>query len=859
MIGQTLSHYQVREEISRGGMGIVYRALDVKLGREVALKVLPPELVADPERRRRFEQEARAAAALEHPHIAVIHEIGDAEGVTFIAMELITGEELREALAQRRLPAARALDLALEVAEGLAKAHDRGIVHRDLKPANIMLTEDGHAKIIDFGLAKLTEPVSAGGSEMETLLRKETEPGIVMGTVSYMSPEQARGAKVDSRSDIFSFGVVLHEMLNGRPPFQGPSGVESLNAILTSPAPPLTSLGAEVSPEATAEVQRLVDKCLAKDREERYQTIKDTVVDLRAARRRVESGALLAKAPSRRKTWLPAGAAALVAGLLAAVAAVVLIASVIAWLRVRPPPSPSGPVSIAVLPLAYDGPQDKAYLAPLVPLVLSQDLAGASGLEVVPFASSRSFGAEEAARSVARQLGVRSVVQGRIDVREQTFQVSLKLFGEEGSRELWSSKLEGDVGRLLPALDPVAVEIAAALGARLAPAPVGSPEAQARALEHYLEGKRRLEGWDIERNYVHAVAAFERAIEAQESFAEAHAGLALALWTRYEDTGEPALVERALAEARRALTLAPSLPEAHLAMGVVELGTGHSAEAASSFQKAQALAPADDAVCRRIADAYAALGRADEAEKMYQKAVDLRPAFWESSNRKGLFHLHRGQLAEAMELFRQVIRLRPESDAGYTNLASGHILAGEFREAEPLLQAALRIQPVAEGYNNLGFVYYAEGRFEEAAREFQQAIQAGAQQAMPWGNLGDAYRQLGRLEEARDAYARAIEFGETRLKINPADSESRGFLAMSLAGSGRCREARGEAGRAVRDSLQNPTLDYYAAVAYSICGDRASALRHTARAIEGGVLADVRTSPDLKPLLADAAIQKLLR
>lgn len=176
MIGRTLSHYRILEEISRGGMGIVYRALDLQLGRDVALKVLPPELVADLERRRRFEQEARAAAALEHPHIAVIHEIGEADGVTFIAMELIKGAKLRDALSERQLPVARALDLAIEVAEGLAKAHDRGVVHRDLKPANIMLTEDGHAKIIDFGLAKLTEPLSAGGARLKRCFRKRPTP-----------------------------------------------------------------------------------------------------------------------------------------------------------------------------------------------------------------------------------------------------------------------------------------------------------------------------------------------------------------------------------------------------------------------------------------------------------------------------------------------------------------------------------------------------------------------------------------------------------------------------------------------------------------------------------------------------------
>jgi serine/threonine protein kinase len=199
MIGRTLSHYTILSEVSRGGMGVVYRAVDTKLNREVAVKVLPPEVVSAPERKRRFIQEAQAAAALEHPHIAVVHEIDEAEGVTFIAMELIHGVKLQEYLERVQPSPTRALELAIEVAEGLSCAHEKGIVHRDLKPSNIMLTDEGHAKIIDFGLAKLVEPLRGGESEVETAVRDGTETGAVMGTVSYMSPEQAKGQKVDRK------------------------------------------------------------------------------------------------------------------------------------------------------------------------------------------------------------------------------------------------------------------------------------------------------------------------------------------------------------------------------------------------------------------------------------------------------------------------------------------------------------------------------------------------------------------------------------------------------------------------------------------------------------------------------------
>jgi serine/threonine protein kinase/tetratricopeptide (TPR) repeat protein len=288
MIGRELGHYKIRDEISRGGMGVVYRALDLRLNREVALKVLPADLLSDPERKRRFVQEAQAASALEHPHIAVIHGIDDAEGVTYIAMELIRGEKLRDLMSRGRLSPARALDLAIEIAEGLARAHEKGIVHRDLKPANVMVTEDGHAKIIDFGLAKLVEAAGAEGSDAagETMTRHETDPGMVLGTAAYMSPEQARGHKVGHRSDIFSFGSLLHEMLSGEPPFRGETNVDLMYAITRKPAPPL---GSSVPFDVQPDLQRIVDKCLEKDPDDRYQGLRDLVVDLRAARRKLES------------------------------------------------------------------------------------------------------------------------------------------------------------------------------------------------------------------------------------------------------------------------------------------------------------------------------------------------------------------------------------------------------------------------------------------------------------------------------------------------------------------------------------------------------------------------------------------
>ena len=375
MIGRTLSHYKILSEISRGGMGIVYRALDVKLDREVALKVLPPELVADPERKRRFVQEAKAAAKLQHPHIGVIHEVDETDGMTFIVMEFIPGTKLRDLMSKEKLRLNRTLELAIEIAEGLACAHDKGIVHRDLKPANIMVTGDGHAKIIDFGLAKLMEPLREHGSQATTSFREETEPGMVLGTISYMSPEQARGQKVDHRSDIFSYGVLLHEILSGAPPFQGPTRADTLGSLLNQPAPPLDpNTGGEV----TSDLQHILDMCLAKELGKRPRTMREVATKLRASRIRLESGVRQPQEPiPNKKKRLYKGLAA--ASVLTVVAAAIYLlpAERRRVLRVAP-------TSLAVLDFEnLADPNDPENLGRTLSNLLIAELSSMQGTQVI--------------------------------------------------------------------------------------------------------------------------------------------------------------------------------------------------------------------------------------------------------------------------------------------------------------------------------------------------------------------------------------------------------------------------------------------------------------------------------------------
>ena len=305
MIGRTLKNYVVEEMLGRGGMGVVYRARDTRLNRPVALKVLPPELVKDEDRRRRFIQEARAASAVNHPAIAQIYEIEEGEDLTYIVMEYVDGSTVRQLVAKGDLDIVSAVEVAVQVGEALARAHEAGIIHRDIKSDNIMVTRDGHPKILDFGLAKLLDVSTTSdekrASQMETLAR--TQAGMIVGTLSYMSPEQARGLPADKRSDIFSFGVVLYEMSTGRMPFEGASAIDTIHAIAYEQQAPVTQIRADLP----YSLQRVIDRCLRKKPEERYQDMREAVADLRTVKREIETGVTKGMPILERVQWWLSG------------------------------------------------------------------------------------------------------------------------------------------------------------------------------------------------------------------------------------------------------------------------------------------------------------------------------------------------------------------------------------------------------------------------------------------------------------------------------------------------------------------------------------------------------------------------
>ena len=577
--GRTLGPYHVLERLGAGGMGEVYRAHDARLDRSVALKVLRPE-IATPDRLQRFEQEARAASALNHPNILTIHDVGRDGDIAYFAMEWVEGQTLRDLMAGRRLPIRRVLQTAQQLADGLAKAHAAGIVHRDLKPENVMVTSDGFVKIVDFGIAKLHEPQVAPGSDAATRTIG-TLSGVVLGTPGYMSPEQASGRPLDYRSDQFALGLLIYEMTTGTRPFQRATTAQSMVAAIEDEAAPIETL----NPEVPAQLATVVSRCLAKDPLERYESTRDLARDLKALN---DSGprstAAMPRRPSTRRRTVYAGALLLIA----------IAGAGTAWWWSQRTPAPAGiprPL-IAVRPFSnLSADASQSFFAAGVTEEIRGQLSQISSLRLLSReALEARAGADPAAR--VRELGVTQLVEGSVRVEDKRVRVTAELVDAATQQTLWSDQYDRDVSDVLAVQSDVALQIARALRANLSADEQRRLEqrltSSAEAYELYLEAKQ-LEAFARAKNLA-ALSLLRRAIALDPNFAAAYAavGYRLLLMGYYES---PARVDEGIVAAETAIRLNPSLPGPHFVLGSGYALKGQDAKARLSFQRALELDP----------------------------------------------------------------------------------------------------------------------------------------------------------------------------------------------------------------------------------------------------------------------------
>ncbi len=856
MIGRTVSHYRITGKLGEGGMGVVYRAKDTRLDRTVALKFLSPELTRDPAAKERFRIEAKAASQLDHPNICTIYEIGETDDARlFISMACYDGETLASRLGRGAVTPSEAVAVAADVAAGLAAAHASGMVHRDIKPGNVLVTGSGRAKILDFGLAKLGAPSNL------------TQAGVRLGTVAYMSPEQARGHEADARADIWSLGVVLYELLTGQRPFGGEGSDSILYAICNEPVAPPSGFAPGVPPE----LDSVVARCLEKSPARRYASADE----LRAALERVS--ALL---PERQRvtqmdtTPVPAvvsrhGRSRPRIGRIALITTLALIVIAVAFFAFHPSgrefvanrgAAPQLPERAIIAVLPFEGP-DEDYASGFRDYVaarLQEMEQFTTELRIIPTADVDRFDVT-IPPGAGSTLGANVALAGAIETVGDSIRIRFHLSGTSANSPVrsWTITEQPDNVAALQdiptrfAIEALGIELPGRARRRSASGGTTVPA----AFDAYLRGTGVLSVADDADTAAASRAAMllREATSADPAFALAHADYGRALWRRCELRRNFRCGPAAEASLRRAIDLDERCIPAEIALAGILLHAGRYDEAATVLRSALEHDPLSLAARRAIAELRAESGRTALAETAYREAAELRNEYWGVHDDLGVFLASQGRYDEAAGEFATVTILTPGNVIGYRNLGAMYYHLDRLDEAAAMFETALELSPNYSTYSNLATLHFARARYADAAAMYEGALEIDDSDYRVWGNLAASclWMRDGAVRAER-AYREAAARGERRRAVTPRDPQLLTLLAGYYAQLNHPERSRELMEEAILHAPDDVEVMFQVGHTHEVLGDRELALSWIERALEHGYSrAQVESTPALRGLCAD--------
>jgi serine/threonine protein kinase/tetratricopeptide (TPR) repeat protein len=837
--------FRILRHVGKGGMGEVFEAEDLQLKDRVALKIIRPDIASNPQVAARFKQEIRLGKRVAHPNVCRIHDLGSAksdEGVEtlFLTMEFLRGETLSSRIKRGPMSESEALPLIADMADGLDAAHQAGVVHRDFKSGNVMLVgspDRTRAVITDFGLARALRE-----GEQNLAL---TKPGTVAGTVDYMAPEQIRGEEVTPSADIYSFGVVIYQMVTGRLPFVRNTDVGVAMQHLHDEPPSPRQFAPHLDPKWEAAILC----CLKKAPVERFSSGNDVKTALRSG-----SASSRPKLALRRRPRVLASLALLI---------VLLLASAIWAYRKRNPDLMNSQQRVAVLEFENIGgdPANRAFCEGLMETLSSQltELEQFHGaLSVVPASDIRREKVTSV-REAKQDFGVTLVITGSVQRSPSGMRLTINVVDAQQLTQLRSRAMFVPVTDAVSMQQGVITQITDLLDIQL------RPEAQRRlaegntpvpgAYDLYLQGSGYLV--NVRTGTDQAIAEFRHALERDPDYALAHAGLGEAYWNKYSTTKDRGWIDQAWRECKRSIELGPKLAAPHITLALLNSGAGRYDEAIREARQAIQIDPYNDRGYSELARALQATNQPKAAEATMKKAIELRPNYWSNYVRLGIFYGQHTRYQEAEMQFERVIELVPDNPLGYTNLASVYHLEGRDSDAEKMLKKSIQARPTPRAYSNLATVYFFERRYADAVPIMEKLVADGTKDYLLWGNLGDAYRWTpGNTEKATRAYQQAIALALEAIEVNSRDAMVLSMLALYRAKLGQTTPALQSLEKALAAAPDDKTVLFNAAMVCELAGERARALKLIERAVIGGYSPnEIATEPELEKLRQDPKYQ----